>query len=149
MAVEAAGARHGGLPLTEAFRQAAARRPTVFHTPGHKRGRWVVAPADGAPGLLDWEWDGGDAVWAPAWEHRLSALVQQAGQAAARAWGAQRSWLLWNGATAGVLAAFLSVCTPGATVVLPRQCHRSALAALVLSGARPVYVASPVLEDWD
>ena len=136
-------------PLAQALRQAAEREPAVFHTPGHKRGRWTGAQLGlAAPGFF-WAWDGGDAVWAPEQGHRLNALVDDAAGRSAALWGASRSWLLWNGATAGVLAMVLAATGPGQVLVLPRDVHRSALAALVLSGARPVFVPSPVMADWD
>ncbi len=139
----------GHYPLVRAVREAAERRPAVFHTPGHKRGRWrsddAVLPAAG----LLWSWDGGDAVWSPAHGHRLAELIEEAGRLAARVWGAERTWFLWNGATAGVLAMVAATVGPGGELVLPREVHRSAIDALVLSGGRPVFVPPRWLEGWE
>lgn len=142
-------AEAGHYPLVRAVREAAERKPAVFHTPGHKRGRWrsddAVLPAAG----LLWSWDGGDAVWSPVHRHRLAELIEEAGRLAARVWGAERTWLLWNGATAGVLAMVAAAVGPGAELVLPREVHRSAIDALVLSGGRPVFVPPRWLEGWE
>lgn len=140
----------GRAPLVEALFAAAERRPAVFHTPGHKRGSWVSLaggmPRDGFP----WAWDGGDAVWDPAADHDLSGVARAAAVQAARVWGSAATWFLWNGATAGVLAAVLAVARPGMRLLLPRlHAHRSLIDAMVLAGAEPAFVASGWLEGWD
>ena len=136
-------------PLIDALREAAERAPAVYHTPGHKRGRWTGRRLGQAEAGRFWAWDGGDAVWAPGYHHRIGRLVDELAARCARTWGADRSWLLWNGATAGVLAMVAACAGPGQPVILPRRAHRSALAALVLSGARPLFVEEPLLAGWE
>lgn len=134
-------------PLVEAVAGAAGRRPAVFHTPGHKRGRWVpsgLLPATGIP----WAWDGGDAVWDPERGHDLITVAEEAARLAARAWGSQRTWFLWNGATAGVLAMMLASVPAGGRLLLPRVVHRSVIDALVLADADPVFIPPRWLDGW-
>lgn len=66
---------------------------------------------------------------------------------AAAAFGARRTWFLVNGTTGGVLGALLACVqlarassAKRACVVLPRNAHKSAVHALVLCGATPVWV---------
>jgi len=60
---------------------------------------------------------------------------------AATAWGADRSFFLGNGSSSGNHAFLLGVLSPGDEVIVARDLHKSMLAALILTGARPVYVA--------
>ena len=127
--------------------EAARRQPAVFHTPGHKRGRWVpeVWPAGAG---VPWAWDGGDAVWDPQHGDDLQEASEQAARLAARLWGSERAWLLWNGATAGVQAMILAGVPAGGRLLMPRLVHRSAIDALVLADAVPVFVAPRWLPGW-
>lgn len=62
----------------------------------------------------------------------------------ADAWGADRTFYLLNGSSAGNHAALLATVRPGDTVIVSRDLHKSLLVALILTGARPVYL-SPAL----
>ncbi|WP_324668565.1 aminotransferase class I/II-fold pyridoxal phosphate-dependent enzyme [Geochorda subterranea] len=130
-----------------ALSRAARRRPVVFHTPGHKRGQWVPAGWMARTGV-PWAWDGGDAVRDPAHGDDLLEAASEAARLAARAWGSERSWLLWNGATAGVLAMVLASVPPGGRLLMPRWVHRSVIDALVLADAMPVFLPCRWLEGW-
>jgi arginine decarboxylase len=71
-----------------------------------------------------------------------SALVRAQADAAA-VFGADRTFYLVNGATAGNLAALMATASDGERVLVARGSHRSVYAGLVLSGARPSYL-SPI-----
>jgi arginine decarboxylase len=126
-------------PLLAALKQAADSNNAAFFAPGHKRGR-------GAPtALTDWlgaavfradlpELPELDNLFAPA------GAIEQAQALASDAFGADRTWFLANGSTCGIEAAVLATCAPGDKLILPRNVHRSAIAALILSGAIPVFV---------
>jgi arginine decarboxylase len=115
--------------------------------PGHKGGR-------GAPRL-------GVELFGPAlygldvsemagldYLHGPSSALFAAQQTAASVFGADHTFFLVNGATAGNLAAILAHAGDGARAVVARNSHRSVYAGLVLSGAYPTYlrpVANPLL----
>ena len=67
-------------------------------------------------------------------------VIKEAQDLAADAFGAKNAFFMVNGATAGVQAMILSSCKPGDKIILPRNVHRSAINALVLTGAYPVYI---------
>lgn len=67
-------------------------------------------------------------------------VIKEAQELAADAFGAKNAFFMVNGATAGVQAMILSSCKPGDKIILPRNVHRSAINALVLTGAYPVYI---------
>ncbi|WP_323053845.1 aminotransferase class I/II-fold pyridoxal phosphate-dependent enzyme [Thermomicrobium sp. 4228-Ro] len=110
-----------------------------FSTPGHKQGRGAppeFTDAFGARALaLDIPHDGG------TYETHLAVdPLDEAEQLAAALWGARDAVFLVNGSTTGNLAALLTLSQPGRPVIVTRAMHKSLLAGLVLSGARPVYV---------
>ena len=68
------------------------------------------------------------------------SVIREAEELAAEAFGAAHAFFIVNGTTAAVQAMILSVVKPGEEIILPRNVHRSSIAALVLCGAVPVYV---------
>ncbi|MEW6400073.1 MAG: aminotransferase class I/II-fold pyridoxal phosphate-dependent enzyme, partial [Bacillota bacterium] len=72
--------------------------------------------------------------------HQPGGVLQMAQELAARCFGADHTFFLVNGTSAGVHAMVLATCGPGEKIVVARNLHKSALAGLILSGAHPVYV---------
>lgn len=136
------------MPIVAALRDLADRPQARFYLPGHKGGH-------GAPEALR-QWLG-EALWRadlpelPDFDNLFApeAAIAAAQDLAAQAFGADRTWFLCNGSTAGVIAALSAVCRPGDRVLLPRNAHRSAIAGLIHCGAMPV-LASPDYDPvWD
>jgi arginine/lysine/ornithine decarboxylase len=73
--------------------------------------------------------------------HGATSALLQAQRDAAAIFGAERTFYLVNGATAGNLAALMATTSDGGHVLVARGSHRSVYAGLVLSGARPHYLA--------
>lgn len=120
---------------------------TPFHTPGHKLGK-------GAPPKLR-ELLGStclqvDIAMAGAVEdtRESTGLIHLAEDYAAEAWGADRCHFLTNGSTSGVHALVLTFAGPGDTIVVPRNAHKSLLAALIYSGATPCSMEPEVDPQW-
>lgn len=127
-------------PLLTALQICAQQVDAAFYAPGHKRGQGSPAAfvdlvgrsclrAD-LPELPDL-----DNLFAP------TGPIAAAQALAAEAFGARQTWFLTNGSTAGVIAAILATCGPGQKLILPRNCHQSAIAGLILAGALPIFVA--------
>lgn len=70
-----------------------------------------------------------------------TGAIAEAQRLAADAFGADRTWFLVNGTTAGIHAAVLAACSPGGTLIAARNCHLSAVSAMVLSGALAAVLA--------
>ena len=134
-------------PLIDALEAAADAVRAPFFFPGHKMGA-------GAPQRLRRLLRGGglryDLPELPELDNLFAAEgpIARAQELAASAFGAGRTWFLVNGSTAGVIAAVLACCQlklqrqPGQTpvVILPRNVHKSAIHALVSSGAEPLWL---------
>lgn len=111
----------------------------AYSTPGHKLGRGAPAELMAAVGSdflgLDIPYGGGvDDT------HLSGGHLEQAERLAAAAWGADHTTFLVNGSTTGNQAFLLATCRPDDEVIVARNLHKSLLAGLILSGARPVYV---------
>ncbi|MEA5016102.1 MAG: DegT/DnrJ/EryC1/StrS family aminotransferase [Candidatus Limiplasma sp.] len=71
--------------------------------------------------------------------YRAKGAVAQAQALAARSAGAAFTAMLHGGSTAGVQAMLLYAAGRGETVILPRNCHLSALHLCALAGIEPVF----------
>ena len=68
------------------------------------------------------------------------SVIRDAQQLAAEAFGAKNAFFIINGATGASQAMIFSTCKAGDKLIMPRNVHRSAINALVVNGAIPVYV---------
>ncbi|MFB4333196.1 aminotransferase class I/II-fold pyridoxal phosphate-dependent enzyme [Paenibacillus sp. CR_12] len=128
-------------PLAEALRLYRERGASSFHVPGHKNGRAYGAEGDAAEMLREamridvTEITGTDDLFHP------EGVIQEAQELAADCFGAEESFFLVGGSTAGNLALILTVCRePGDLVLVQRNVHKSVLNGLMLAGARAVFL---------
>ena len=122
-------------PLIDVLKDYGTNGTIPFSTPGHKRGKGL----DGdLRNLLGSQFCDSD-VWLNTAEH--DHTLRLAEDLAAKTWGAERSFFLVNGSSSGNHAFLLATLAPGDEVIVGRDLHQSLLAALILTGARPVYVA--------
>lgn len=125
-------------PLLEALERLKSRRIVPFDVPGHKRGR-------GNPELTAFLGEKCLAVDVNSMKmldnlcHPISC-IRDAEALAAEAFGAAHAFFMVGGTTSSVQAMVLTACKRGDKIILPRNVHRSAINALILSGAIPVYV---------
>lgn len=109
-----------------------AKNKYPFHMPGHK-GNAAFLPPVALQKLDLTELAGLDNL------HQPTTCIKATQRHIANIYGADESFLLVNGATAGITAAIIATCTENTTVAIDRNCHRSVYSGLVLSGAKPVY----------
>ncbi len=79
----------------------------------------------------------------------LEEPIAAAEALAADAYGSDRAWFLTNGSTCGVQAMLLATCQQGDKILIGRNCHKAAIAGLVLNGATPVYLPTDYLPEFD
>lgn len=125
-------------PIEEALLRIKMDRLVHFDVPGHKGGR-------GNPELT--EFLGADCLSVDVNSmkpldnliHPVS-VIKAAEDLAAEAFGANAAFFMVNGTTAAVQAMIMSTCKAGDKIIMPRNVHRSAINALVVNGAIPVYI---------
>ena len=125
-------------PLYEAMKEHRLNRVVPFDVPGHKGGRGNTTLTEflGKDCLKN---DVNSMKPLDNLCHPIS-VIKQAQEIAADAFGAANAFFIVNGATGAVQAMIMSVCKRGDKIILPRNVHRSAINALVVCGAIPVYV---------
>ncbi|MBW7572154.1 aminotransferase class I/II-fold pyridoxal phosphate-dependent enzyme [Caproiciproducens faecalis] len=125
-------------PIYEALERYKAMRVLPFDVPGHKRGK-------GNPELTSFLGQQCLTVDVNSMKpldnlcHPVS-VIRDAERLAAEAFGARDAFFMVNGTTSAVQSMIMSVCRAGDKIIMPRNVHRSAINALVISGAVPVYV---------
>ena len=125
-------------PIYEAMESFRKRRVVPFDVPGHKRGRGNPELAT----LLGEKCVSLDVNSMKPLDnlcHPVS-VIRKAEQLTAQAFGAEHAFLMVGGTTSAVQSMILATCKAGDKIILPRNVHKSAINALVLCGAIPVYV---------
>jgi len=125
-------------PVAEALTKMKAARLVPFDVPGHKRGR-------GNPELSEFlgerclEMDVNSMKPLDNLCHPIS-VIADAQKLAAEAFGASAAFFMVGGTTSAVQAMILATVRRNEEIIMPRNVHRSAINALIVSGAKPVYV---------
>lgn len=125
-------------PILEALERYKSMRVLPFDVPGHKRGK-------GNPELTKFLGEQCLTVDVNSMKpldnlcHPIS-VIKDAQDLAAKAFKAKDAFFMINGTTSAVQAMVMTVCKRGEKIIMPRNVHRSAINALIISGAIPVYV---------
>jgi arginine decarboxylase len=117
----------------------------AWHTPGHGGGiAFIKSPA----GKLFYDFFGENIFRADlcssvpemgsVLEHE--GVVLEAEKEAARIFGADRTYFITNGTSTSNKIVFNACVSPGDVVLVDRNCHKSVIHSLILSGAIPVYL---------
>jgi len=132
-------------PLFDAVKYHVRRNAVPLQIPGHKHGNGLEEYKEFVgENVLRMDLNqtrGIDIIWDPA------AVILEAEKLLAAAFGANSAFFLINGTTSGVQAMIMSACKPGDQIILPRNAHKSIFNALILSGAKPVYVLPEISDD--
>lgn len=129
-------------PIYEALVKLRKKRIVPFDVPGHKRGR-------GNPELVELLGEKCVGIDVNSMKpldnlgHPIS-IIRDAEELTADAFGAAHAFLMIGGTTSSVQTMILSTCKAGDKIILPRNVHKSAINALVLCGAIPIYIEMSV-----
>ncbi len=125
--------------LDEALIEYCALDIYPFHMPGHKRHKL----GDLAPEEIDiTEVEGFDDL------HHAEGILRGGQERLGRLAGADESFYLVNGSTAGILAAVCGCVKKGGRLLIARNCHKSVYHAAYLTEARLEYLY-PEPADWE
>ena len=133
-------------PIYEALYDHKLNRIVKFDVPGHKGGKWNKELTDflGENCLLV---DVNSMKPLDNLCHPIS-VINEAEQLAAEAFSAKHAFFMVNGTTGSVQAMIMSACKSGDKIIMPRNVHRSAINALIVCGAVPVYVNPGINQDY-
>ena len=125
-------------PLAEALNAQRINRLAHFDVPGHKGGRMNPELPEYF-GPLCMSLDVNSMKPLDNLGHPVS-VIRDAQNLAAEAFGADNAFFMVNGTTSAVQTMIWASCGRGDKIILPRNVHRSAINALVVNGAVPVYI---------
>ena len=125
-------------PVLEAMTQHLQNRVVPFDVPGHKGGRGNSELTDFL-GKSCLKADVNSMKPLDNLCHPVS-VIKEAQDLAAEAFGAKTAFFIVNGTTGSVQTMIMTACKSGDKIIMPRNVHRSAINALVVNGAVPVYV---------
>ncbi len=125
-------------PIYEALRRFRRMRVVPFDVPGHKRGRGNMELTE----FLGEDCMNVDVNSMKPLDnlcHPVS-VIRDAEELAAEAFGAANAFFMVGGTTSAVQSMIMYACKSGDKIIMPRNVHRSAINALILCDAVPVYV---------
>ncbi len=130
-------------PILNALRKYKDSNAVPFHVPGHKRGNVFTKlniKFEDLIALDTTEVEGIDNLHAP------ETCIKEAEELASKAFGADHTFFLVNGTTCGIYAMILGVTEPGDSIIIPRNCHKSVMSAIILGKLKPIYII-PEIDD--
>ena len=108
-----------------------------MHMPGGKRNTEYASTSE----LDITEIDGFDNM------HNADGIIKNASDRAAKLYGADKTLMLVNGSTAGILSAICGATKRKGKIIVARNCHVSVYNALIIAQLEPVYVIPEVDES--
>lgn len=131
------------VPIYRAIKEYSCSNSVAFHMPGHKLGKSI--PQELAENLIHM-----DLTEIPGTDnlHYPEGPIQEAQELAACAFGADKTFFLVNGSTAGVQAMIMAICKPGTKLIVNRDCHKSVINGMILGSVTPVYIKPTFIEEF-
>ena len=135
-------------PIVEALKNAYDNPTYQFHIPGHTKGKAIFKDFRKLIGDKALNVDTTDEFDNLGTLHPATGPIKEAQELAAQAFGAKKTFFLLNGSTAGNLALAMALTKKGQKIIVNRNCHRSILTGLIISGAEPIWVCPNKIDDW-
>lgn len=135
-------------PIVEALKTAYNHPTYQFHIPGHTKGFGTLPEFRRLVGKKALMVDTTDEFDNLGTLTPATGPIKEAEELAAKAFGAKRTFFLINGSTIGNLAIAMGLTRKGQKVIVNRNCHRSILTGLIISGAEPLWIVPKKLSDW-
>jgi arginine decarboxylase len=132
-------------PLLDALYHHLVKAKGNFHVPGHKQGQaWSGREKESFQQVLSL-----DLTELPGLDdlHHPEGPIQEAQELAANLFGAEQTFFLVGGSTAGNLALVMSCCEAGDRIIVQRNSHQSVFNGCKLAGAKPIYISGRLRED--
>lgn len=135
------------LPIHDFLIRHAKLNPISFHMPGHKGS--AIYKRLGYQEFLDEIMDcditeivGADNLF------QTEGIISEVQEAYQRLYDSQKSYLLINGTSGGIIASILATVPKGKKLIMARNCHKSVFNALGLAGIQPLYAYPDMIEEY-
>ncbi|AQR77265.1 aminotransferase class I/II-fold pyridoxal phosphate-dependent enzyme [Paenibacillus larvae] len=136
---------HHRTPLFSALKRHAEKRPIQFHIPGHKTGVGMDPEFRAFMGKQALSIDLINI--APLDDlHQPSGVIEEAQKLAADAFGADHTYFSVQGTSGAIMTMIMSVCNEGDKIIVPRNVHKSIMAAIIFAGVKPIFI-QPVRDE--
>ncbi len=135
-------------PIVEALKKAYENPTYQFHIPGHTKGNGSLPEFKKLIGRKALCVDTTDEFDNLGTLHPATGPIKEAQELAAKAFGAKKTFFLLNGSTAGNLALAMGLTKKGQKIITNRNCHRSVLTGMIISGAEPLWLIPNRFEEW-
>ena len=135
-------------PIVEALKNACENPTYQFHIPGHTKGNGILPDFRKLVGVKALSVDTTDEFDNLGTLHPATGPIKEAQELAAKAFGAKKTFFLLNGSTAGNLALAMGLTKKGQRILTNRNCHRSVLTGMIISGAEPLWLVPKRFDDW-
>ncbi len=135
-------------PIVEALKKASENPTYQFHIPGHTKGNGALPEFKKLIGKKALNLDTTDEFDGLGTLHPATGPIKEAQELAAQAFGAKKTFFLLNGSTAGNLALAMGLTKKGQKIITNRNCHRSILTGMIISGAEPLWLIPNKFENW-
>lgn len=135
-------------PIVDALKNAYENPTYQFHIPGHTKGKAIFKDFKKLIGEKVLNIDTTDEFDNLGTLHPATGPIKEAQELAAQAFGAKKTFFLLNGSTAGNLAIAMALTKKGQKIIVNRNCHRSALTGLIISGAEPLWICPNRIDEW-
>ena len=135
-------------PIVEALKKAYENPTYQFHIPGHTKGNGSLPEFKKLIGKKALSIDTTDEFDGLGTLHPATGPIKEAQELAAKAFGAKKTFFLINGSTAGNLALAMGLTKRGQKIITNRNCHRSILTGMIISGAEPLWLIPKKFDEW-
>ena len=135
-------------PLVDAM-TAYKNNPCIgFHIPGHNRGQGVLNAFSSLIGEDALNLDTTDEFDNLGTLFPSTGAIDEAQKVASSVFGSKRTFFLTGGSTIANLALAFGLTGPLDKIIIGRNCHRSVLSGMIISGANPSWLMPKKLNDW-
>ncbi len=126
-------------PLIDALKNFDKISPAYFCIPSHHRGKGASSSFTEVFGKTVLKYD---LTETPLTDdlHEADGAIKEAESLASELFGSDRTFFLVNGTTCANEAMIISSVCEGEKILVARNCHKSVLMGLIISGASPVYI---------
>ena len=135
-------------PLVDAMRAYKDNPCTGFHIPGHNRGQGVLDSFSSLVGIDALNLDTTDEFDNLGTLFPSTGAIDEAQKLASKVFNSKRTFFLTGGSTIANLALAFALTCPNDKIAIGRNCHRSVLSGMIISGANPQWIMPKKLDDW-